>query len=169
MKTEIGVGLIGFGTVGTGVARVLIENAELIQRRVGVPINLVRIADLDITRDRGIVIPPGVLTADIQQVLTDPRVDIVIELMGGYDLAKRVILDAVQRGKHVVTANKALLAVHGEEIFAAASRHGIDLGFEASVGGGIPVIRALMEGLAAKISNPSMASLTALQIISLAA
>ena len=149
MKTEIGVGLIGFGTVGTGVARVLIENAELIRRRVGVSIKLVRIADLDITRDRGIAIPPGVLTMDIQQVLTDPRVDIVIELMGGYDLAKRVILDAVQRGKHVVTANKALLAVHGEEIFAAASRQEIDLGFEASVGGGIPVIRALMEGLAA--------------------
>ncbi len=149
MKTEIGVGLIGFGTVGTGVARVLIENAELIRRRVGVPIKLVRIADLDITRDRGIAIPPGVLTTDIQQVLADPRVDIVIELMGGYDLAKRVILDAVQRGKHVVTANKALLAVHGEEIFAAASRQGVDLGFEASVGGGIPVIRALTEGLAA--------------------
>ncbi|MGC3973230.1 MAG: homoserine dehydrogenase [Nitrospira sp.] len=149
MKTEIGVGLIGFGTVGTGVARVLIENAELIRRRVGVPIKLVRIADLDITRDRGVAIPPGVLTTDIQQVLDDPRVDIVIELMGGYDLAKRVILDAVQRGKHVVTANKALLAVHGEEIFAAASRRGIDLGFEASVGGGIPVVRALMEGLAA--------------------
>ncbi|MBA5873590.1 MAG: homoserine dehydrogenase [Nitrospira sp. CR1.2] len=149
MKTEIGVGLIGFGTVGSGVARVLIENAELIRRRVGVPIKLVRIADLDITRDRGIAIPPGVLTTDIQQVLTDPRVDIVIELMGGYDLAKRVILEAVQQGKHVVTANKALLAVHGEEIFAAASRHGIDLGFEASVGGGIPVIRALTEGLAA--------------------
>ena len=149
MKTEIGVGLIGFGTVGTGVARVLIDNAEVIRRRVGVPIRLVRIADLDITRDRGVAIPSGVLTTDIQQVLEDPRVDIVIELMGGYDLAKRVILDAVQRGKHVVTANKALLAVHGEEIFAAASRRGIDLGFEASVGGGIPVIRALMEGLAA--------------------
>ncbi|CAE6717047.1 MAG: homoserine dehydrogenase [Nitrospira sp.] len=149
MKTEIGVGLIGFGTVGTGVARVLTENAELIRRRVGVPIKLVRIADLDITRDRGVAIPAGVLTTDIQQVLTDPRVDIVIELMGGYDVAKRVMLDAVQRGKHVVTANKALLAVHGEEIFAAASRQGIDLGFEASVGGGIPVIRALTEGLAA--------------------
>ena len=149
MKTEIGIGLIGFGTVGTGVARVLIENAELIRRRVGVRIKLVRIADLDITRDRGIAIPPGVLTTDIQQVLADPRVDIVIELMGGYDLAKRVILDAMQQGKHVVTANKALLAVHGEEIFAAASRQGVDLGFEASVGGGIPVIRALTEGLAA--------------------
>ncbi|WHZ16757.1 MAG: Homoserine dehydrogenase [Nitrospira sp.] len=149
MKAEIGVGLIGFGTVGTGVVRVLTENAELIRRRVGVPIRLVRIADLDITRDRGIAIPPGILTTDIQQVLADPRVDIVIELMGGYDTAKRVILDAIHRGKHVVTANKALLAVHGEEIFAAASRQGIDLGFEASVGGGIPVIRALTEGLAA--------------------
>jgi len=149
MKTEIGVGLIGFGTVGTGVARVLTENAELIRRRVGVPIKLVRIADLDITRDRGVAIPAEILTTDIQQLLADPRVDIVIELMGGYDTAKRVILDAIHRGKHVVTANKALLAVHGEEIFAAASRQGIDLGFEASVGGGIPVIRALMEGLAA--------------------
>ena len=99
MKTEIGVGLIGLGTVGTGVARVLIENAELIRRRVGVPITLVRIADLDITRDRGIAIPSGVLTTDSQQVLADPRVDIVIELIGGYDLAKRVILDAVQRGQ----------------------------------------------------------------------
>lgn len=149
MRTEIGVGLIGLGTVGTGVARVLIENSELIRRRVGVPITLVRIADLDITRDRDVAIPPGVLTTDIQQVLADPRVDIVVELMGGYDVAKRVILEAVQRGKHVVTANKALLAVHGEEIFAAACRQGVDLGFEASVGGGIPVIRALMEGLAA--------------------
>ena len=149
MRAEIGVGLIGFGTVGMGVARVLVENAETIRRRVGVPIRLVRIADLDITRDRGVAIPPGVLTTDAQQVLTDPRVDIVIELMGGYDAAKHVILEAVQRGKHAVTANKALLAVHGEEIFAAASRQGVDLGFEASVGGGIPVIRALMEGLAA--------------------
>ena len=149
MRAEIGVGLIGFGTVGMGVARVLVENAETIRRRVGVPIRLVRIADLDITRDRGVTIPPGVLTTDAQQVLTDPRVDIVIELMGGYDAAKHVILEAVQRGKHAVTANKALLAVHGEEIFAAASRQGVDLGFEASVGGGIPVIRALMEGLAA--------------------
>lgn len=136
MTREIGVGMIGFGTVGTGVARILIENAELIRRRVGVPIKLVRIADLDITRDRGVPLSPGVLTTDLQQILSDPQVDIVIELMGGYDAAKRVILDAVQRGKHVVTANKALLAVHGEDIFAVASRQGVDLGFEASVGGG---------------------------------
>ncbi len=149
MKTRIGVGLIGFGTVGSGVAKVLFENAGLISRRVGVPVELLRIADLDITRDRGVVVPAGVLTTDARQVWTDPAIDIVIELVGGYDFAKRVMLEAIAAGKHVVTANKALLALHGEEIFEAASRQGVDLGFEASVGGGIPVIRALTEGLAA--------------------
>lgn len=149
MKSRIGVGLIGFGTVGSGVAKVLFENAALISRRVGVPVELLRIADLDITRDRGVVVPAGVLTTDAKQVWTDPAIDIVIELVGGYDFAKRVMLEAIAAGKHVVTANKALLALHGEEIFEAASRQGVDLGFEASVGGGIPVIRALTEGLAA--------------------
>lgn len=148
MKSRIGVGIIGFGTVGTGVARILLDNATLIRRRVGVPVEVVRIADLDITRDRGVKLPPGLLTTDAKQVLTDHSVDVVIELIGGYEIAKRVILDAIEAGKHVVTANKALLALHGEEIFAAAARKGVDLGFEASVGGGIPVIRALMEGLA---------------------
>jgi homoserine dehydrogenase len=148
VKSRIGVGIIGFGTVGTGVARVLLDNATLIRRRVGVPVELVRIADLDITRDRGIALPPGLLTTDAKQVLTDPAVDVVVELIGGYDAAKRVILEAIAAGKHVVTANKALLALHGEEIFDAASRKGVELGFEASVGGGIPVIRALTEGLA---------------------
>jgi homoserine dehydrogenase len=149
MKARIGVGVIGFGTVGTGVAKTLLENAPLIRRRVGVPIDLIRVADLDTTRDRGVRLPPGVLTADAKAVLDDPDVDIVVELIGGYDVAKRLILEALGKGKHVVTANKALLAVHGEEIFEAAARHRRDLGFEASVGGGIPVIRALMEGLAA--------------------
>ena len=149
MKARIGVGLVGFGTVGTGVAKILLGNRTLIQRRVGVPVELVRVADLDITRDRGILLPPGMLTADLREVLDDPSIDIVLELIGGYDVAKRVILDAMARGKQVVTANKALLAVHGEEIFEAAARHLVDLGFEASVGGGIPVIRALTEGLTA--------------------
>jgi len=149
MKSRIGVGLIGFGTVGTGVARILLENADVIRRRAGVPVELLRIADLDITRDRGVVLPPGVLTTDVKQVITDPAIDIVIELVGGYDFAKSVILDAIAAGKHVVTANKALLALHGEEIFAAAESRHVDLSFEASVGGGIPVIRALTEGLAA--------------------
>lgn len=147
MTSRIGVGIIGFGTVGTGTAKVLLDKAALIRRHVGVPIELIRIADLDITRDRGLSLPPGVLTTDMKQVLNDPAVDIVIELIGGYDIAKRVILEAIAAGKHVITANKALLALHGEEIFEAASRKGVDVGFEASVGGGIPVIRALTEGL----------------------
>lgn len=149
MKTRIGVGLIGFGTVGAGVARILLQNASLIQRRVGVPLELVRVADLDVTKDRGVKLSPGILTTDARDVLDDPAIDVVLELIGGYGVAKQVILDAMARGKHVVTANKALLAVHGEEIFEAAARHHVDLGFEASVGGGIPVIRALTEGLAA--------------------
>jgi homoserine dehydrogenase len=113
-----------------------------------VPIEIVRIADLDVMRDRGLFLPPGLLTNDAKQVLTDPSIDIVVELIGGCDAAKRIILEAIAAGKHVVTANKALLALHGEEIFAAAARTGVDLGFEASVGGGIPVIQALREGLA---------------------
>lgn len=148
-KARIGVGIIGFGTVGSGVAKVLIDNAALIQRRVGVPVDLIRIADLDVTRDRGVALAPGVLVADSKAVLDDPAIDIVVELIGGYDAAKRVMLEAIAKGKHVVTANKALLAVHGEEIFEAATRRGIDLGFEASVGGGIPIVRALTEGFAA--------------------
>lgn len=149
MKSRICVGMVGFGTVGTGVAKILMQNSALIRRRVGVPVELVRVADLDITTDRGVRLPQGVLTSDVRAVLEDPSIDIVLELIGGYDAAKRVILDAMARGKQVVTANKALLAVHGEELFEAAARHRVDLGFEASVGGGIPVIRALTEGLAA--------------------
>lgn len=148
MKSRIGVGIIGFGTVGVGTAKVLLDNAALIRRRVGVPVELIRIADLDVTRDRGMVLPSGLLTTDAKQVLHDPAIDIVIELIGGYDTAKRVILEAIAAGKQVVTANKALLALHGEEIFEAATRQGVDVGFEASVGGGIPVVRSLMEGLA---------------------
>ena len=148
MRSRIGVGIVGFGTVGTGVATILLRNAALIGRRVGVPIELIRVADLDITRDRGLRLNPGLLTTDAGAVLTDPNIDVVIELIGGYDRAKRIIMDAMAAGKHVVTANKALLALHGEEIFDAATRKGVEVGFEASVGGGIPVIRALTEGLA---------------------
>jgi homoserine dehydrogenase len=140
---------VGFGKVGTGVAKILLGNAAIIRRRVGLPIDLLRVADLDTTTDRGVRLPDGVLTADAGAVLRDPAIDIVLELIGGYDAAKRIILEAIQNGKQVVTANKALLAVHGEEVFEAAARHGVDLGFEASVGGGIPIIRALKEGLAA--------------------
>ena len=149
MKDRIAVGLIGFGTVGTGVAKVLASNAGLIRRRLGVPLDLVKVADLNLTADRGITLPAGVLTANAREVLDDPRIDIVIELIGGYDPAKRFLLEAIAKGKHVVTANKALLAVHGEELFEAASRAGVDIGFEASVCGGVPILRALTEGLAA--------------------
>lgn len=149
MKSRVTVGLIGFGTVGGGVAKILFGNAEVIRQRVGVPIDLVRIADLDITTDRGVSVPDGVLTTDAQSVLQDPDIDIVVELIGGYDPAKRFILTAMENGKSVVTANKALLAVHGEEVFHAATAAGVDIGFEASVGGGIPIIKALTEGLVA--------------------
>lgn len=148
-RARIGVGLVGFGTVGTGVVKILQANAALIRRRVGAPVELVRIADVDLKRDRGVEAPAGLLTNDYQAVLSDPAVDIVLELVGGYDIAKKVILGAIAKGKSVVTANKALLAAHGEEIYEAAARARVDLGFEAGVGGGIPVIRALTEGLAA--------------------
>ena len=149
MRSRLAIGMIGFGTVGTGVAKILLSNAELIAKRVGVPVDLVRVADLDIETDRGVVLPEGVLTTDADSVLQDPEIDVVVELIGGYDMAKRFILTALEKGKHVVTANKALLAIHGEEIFHAAEGAECDLGFEASVGGGIPIIRSLSEGLAA--------------------
>lgn len=149
MKPSISVGMIGFGTVGSGVAKILLQNAAWIRRRVGVPVELVRVADLDTIRDRGVVLPDGILVSDMRRVLDDPQIDIVLELIGGYDTAKRVLMEAIAKGKPVVTANKALLAMHGEEIFEAAARRHVDIGFEASVGGGIPVIRALTQGLAA--------------------
>ena len=124
MMSRVGVGLIGFGTVGSGVVKILLENAGLIRRRVGVPIELVRVADLDVTRDRGITLPPGVLVNDAKQVLSDPAVDIVVELVGGYDFAKRLILDAIAAGKSVVTANKALLALHARGRVATGENRG---------------------------------------------
>ncbi len=146
---EIGVGIIGFGTVGAGTAKLLIDNAEHLRRRVGVPVRLRRVADLDVTRDRGVALPEGVLTADGMQVLRDPDVQIVVELVGGTGAAKDFILEAFRQGKSVITANKALLAEHGAEITKAVLAAGVDIGFEASVGGGIPIIRAMREGLAA--------------------
>lgn len=148
-KTEINVGLLGFGTIGTGVVRVFQQNAELMQQRTGVRLNLVRIADLDIATDRGVVVDDGVLTTDADKVLSDPDIDVVIELIGGYKPALQFILKAIENGKHVVTANKALMAVHGQEIIEAASKAGVDVLFEAAVGGGIPVISALKENLCA--------------------
>ncbi len=149
MKEAIQVGLIGFGTVGTGVVKILQDNAGLILKRVGIPVSLVRIADLDVTTNRGVPVSNEILTTDVRDVLDDPHIDIVVELIGGHEPAKRFILQALERKKCVVTANKALLADHGEEIFEAAFKAGVDVAFEASVGGGIPIIRSLTEGLAA--------------------
>ncbi len=146
---SVKVGLIGFGTVGSGVVRILTQNAALIEQRVGQPVILSRIADLDITTDRGVFVQEGVLTRNVHDILDDPEIDIVVELIGGHTPAKQFILQAIERKKSVVTANKALLADHGEEIYEAAFKSKVDLGFEASVGGGIPIIRALTEGLAA--------------------
>lgn len=144
---KINAGVIGFGTVGAGTVEILLKNRDIISSRVGTEIIVKRIADLDIQSDRGISIDPGVLTTDASEVLNDPEIDVVIELMGGLTKAKDFILEALGNGKHVVTANKALLAEHGKEIFEAAEKNRVNLGFEASVGGGIPVLRSLREGL----------------------
>src|SRR6266853_3157170 len=149
MKQRISVGMIGLGTVGSGALRILQENADLIRHRVGVPIEVTKIAVRDLKRDRGLKLPQGVLTDNPASSVEDPNIDIVVELIGGYEPAKQLILEAIARGKHVVTANKALLAEHGDVIFSNARDAGIHLGFEASVAGGIPVIKTLKEALAA--------------------
>ncbi|MBF0338540.1 MAG: homoserine dehydrogenase [Nitrospirae bacterium] len=143
------VGIIGFGTVGSGTARILLQQGELIKKRTGIDIKLKKIADLDIKRDRGVNIPPGVLTTDAYEIINDPEIDVVVELVGGFKPAKTFILDAIKQGKHVVTANKALLAQEGHEIFAEALKHNKTVAFEAAVAGGIPIIKVLREGLAA--------------------
>ena len=146
---SIKVGLLGFGTIGTGVVRVLQQNQDLLACRLGNNIELVRIADLDTTTDRGVKLDAGLLTDDAQALLNDPEIQIVIELIGGYEPARTFVLQAIRNGKHVVTANKALLAMHGEEIFRAAEESGVNVLFEAAVGGGIPVISAIKENLGA--------------------
>lgn len=150
MKSSIKVGFIGFGTVATGAVKILTEQKGLIRRRLGCPIEIVQIADLDVKRSRGVSLPKGILTTDAMKVVRHPEIDIVVELIGGYEPARQFLLEAIRLGKQVVTANKALLAVHGEEIFRAAVEQGVDVGFEGSVGGGIPIIHAIKEGLAAE-------------------
>ncbi len=137
---SIKVGLLGFGTIGTGVVRIFQQNAGLLEERLGARLELTRIADLDISRDRGVTISPEILTTQAESILDDPAIDMVIELIGGYEPARTFVLRAIANGKHVVTANKALLALHGDEIFAAAARQGVDVFFEGAVAGGIPVI-----------------------------
>ena len=145
----IQVGLLGIGTVGSGTFEVLKRNQEEIQRRAGRPIQVTMVADLDTARAQEIVGSAVKVVNDARQVIANPDIDIVVELIGGYGIAKQLVLEAIAAGKHVVTANKALLAVHGTEIFAAAHKKGVMVAFEAAVAGGIPIIKALREGLSA--------------------
>ena len=145
---QVGVGILGFGTVGAGVADGLLRHSQVMAKRLGVDIVLKKIADIDITTDRGVAVPEGVLTTDAKGVIADPEIHIVVETIGGTGIAKEFVLEALSRGKNVVTANKKLLAEYGRDIFDTAAKNGADIYFGASVGGGIPIIRVLREGLA---------------------
>ena len=146
---EIGVAVLGFGTVGAGVVDTLQKNGGLLAERLGLRLVLRGVADLDVKTDRGVRIDPALLTTDAAALIERPDVDIVVELIGGTGAAKKFILQALQQGKPVVTANKKLLAEHGEEIHRVAEEHKTEILFEASVAGGIPIIKALREGLCA--------------------
>ena len=148
MKT-VQIGILGFGTVGSGVVKLIQENGALLERRLGGAIVIRKIADIDIARRRDVDVDPALLTTDAMAVLDDPAIDIVVELIGGRDPALRFCQEALARKKHLVTANKALLATHGLELYRTAATQRVSIGFEASVCGGIPLIRAVREGLVA--------------------
>ncbi|ETW99814.1 MAG: homoserine dehydrogenase [Candidatus Entotheonella factor] len=145
----IQVGLLGLGNVGTGVVEILQAQAVLLSHRLGAELALKKVATRTPDRPRKVTLAEGQLSGDVMDVLRDPEIAIVIELVGGYEPARTYILEALQQGKHVVTANKAVLARHGQELFEAARSHGVDIGFEASVGGGIPIIRTIKEAFVA--------------------
>jgi homoserine dehydrogenase len=144
---EINVGLLGCGTVGTGVAKLLLGQRDLIASRLGAVLNLKRVADLDLGRDRGLRFPEGVLVADARRVVEEAGIDVIVEMIGGEGIARELIRKAIANGRHVVTANKALIASHGNELFQAAAEKKVDLYFEASVGGCMPIIKTLRESL----------------------
>lgn len=146
---KIKVGVIGFGTIGSGVVKALISRRKLLKEKSGIDMTVARICDKDLKRRRPVKVAKSTLTKSATKVLYDPEIDIVVELMGGVHPAKEIVLEALRQGKHVVTANKALLSDSGAEIFALAGLLGLSVGFEASVGGGIPIIRALNEGFVA--------------------
>ena len=144
---KINVGLLGFGTVGAGLAKLLIENRDVITARLGAELVLKKVVDIDTTTDRGVNLPPGTLSADAATIIDDPDIPIVIEMIGGQTIAKDLMLAAIAKGKHIVTANKALLATSGQEIFDAAHKSGVDVAYEASCGGCMPVVKTLRESL----------------------
>lgn len=146
---QLNVGLLGIGTVGGGTFAVLTRNAEEISRRTGVAINVIQVADRNIEHAKAVTNGLVDVTDNAENVVNNPAVDVVVELIGGYTISKTLVLKAIENGKHVVTANKALLALHGNEIFAAAKAKGVIVAYEAAVAGGIPIIKALREGLGA--------------------
>jgi len=147
MKT-INIGLLGCGTVGTGVARILTERKDLIRSRVGADLVLKYVADIDDRTDRGVAFEDGVFITDADRAIADPEIDVIVEMIGGEGIAKELILKAIEKGKHIVTGNKALLAAQGNALFRAATDRGVDLAFEASIGGCMPVVKSLRESLA---------------------
>ncbi len=146
---QVRIGIIGFGTVGTGTIKILLNQRELIKKRTGIDLILKKVADKDIEKPREITLSKEILTTDAMELIKNPEIDIVVELIGGIHPAKDFIIEAFRNGKHVVTANKALLAEEGNDIFLEARQKGVKLGFEASVGGGIPIIKVMREGLVA--------------------
>ena len=145
---QINIGISGFGTVGSGVVRLIKNNQALLSERLGVRLQITKIADIDIHTDRGIELPDNILTNDAYELINDPEIDIIVETIGGETIAKEIIIAAMDQGKHVVTANKALLAKHGNTIIDKATEKGVELAFEASVGGCMPIIKTLRESLA---------------------
>jgi len=146
---KINIGLIGFGNVGCGVVKILQQRKSLLAQKIGIEIVIKKICDKDLSKKRDVSINKALLTSNANEIINDPAIDIVVELMGGINPAKEVILAALKKGKHVVTANKALLAEHGNELFSEASQRGKNIYFEASVGAGIPIIKSIKEGLVA--------------------
>lgn len=149
MSNSINVGIIGFGIVGGGTYRALVNNAESITRRAGAPVRVTKIADVDWSRERETPVPEEIRTTDAMALITDPEIDIVVETIGGINPAYKFVIAAIENGKSVVTSNKELIAKHGHEILALAEQKGVDVQFEGSVGGVIPIIRSLKESLEA--------------------
>ena len=148
-EKTVKVGIVGFGTIGTGAAKLILEDADSIARRTGIRLELARVVDIDTTSERNVKLPDGILTDDLNKLLEDKSIGIGIELIGGTTIAKEVVIKMLQAGKDVVTANKALMAEHGSELYQVARQNGRCIAFEASCAGGIPLIMSIRSGLAA--------------------
>jgi len=149
VKNKINIGVIGFGTIGSSVVKLLLEERRLFRERTGIDLHLAKVCDKDLTSKRDVTVPKGILTKDVNKVIRDPDIDVVVELIGGVHPAKEIVMKALSSGKHVVTANKLLLASEGEEIFKKAKKEDRKVRFEASVAGGVPIIKAIREGMVA--------------------